>query len=76
MSVKNKTVKDKTALDFNYITGKLDLVRKFNADRIVTHERTNTGAPLMEYDIYSNSFVAAGPKVVVDNEGNVVVCGS
>jgi hypothetical protein len=75
MAVKNKVVKDKTAIDFNPITGKLDLVRKFNADRIVTNERNAAGTMLVTYDLASATYIEQDPLVVTDNEGNVVVVG-
>ena len=75
MSVKDKTVKDKTALDFNYLTDKFDLVRKFNPDRIVTNERNAAGTKLMEYDAASQTHIEAGPQVVTDEDGNVVGVG-
>mgnify|MGYP001491142491 CR=1 FL=1 len=75
MSVKDKNVKDKTGLDFNYMTGKFDLVRKFNPDRIVTNERNAAGTLLMTYDPASGQHIPADPSVVTDEEGNVVVVG-
>ncbi len=75
MAVKNKVVKDKTAIDFNPITGKLDLVRKFNPDRIVTNERNAAGTLLMTYDPASGTHIPGDPLVVTDNEGHVVVVG-
>jgi hypothetical protein len=75
MSVKDKSVKDKTSIDFNYLTGKFDLVRVFNPDRIVTHEKNAAGTMLMTYDPASQTHIQAGPEVVTDNDGNVVVVG-
>lgn len=75
MAVKNKVVKDKNAIDFNPITGKFDLVRKFNPDRIVTNERNAAGTPLMTYDPASGQHIQADASVVTDEEGNVVVVG-
>lgn len=76
MAVKNKNIKDKTGLDFNYITGRLDLVRKFNPDRIVTNERNSAGSMNCTFDPGSGQFIDLGPQIVTDNEGHVIVVGS
>lgn len=75
MSVKDKVVNDKTAYDYNVFTDELDLIRKFNPDRIVTSEYNSAGSRNMIYDPASRTFIDAGPSVVVDNNGNVVVVG-
>lgn len=75
MSVKNKNIKDKTGLDFNYITGKLDLVKKFNPDRIVTNMYNAAGTQLVTFDLASGKYISMDPVVVTDNEGHVVVVG-
>ena len=65
--------KDKDELVLNPITGKLDTVRIFNENRIVTHQNSLTGNTLMVYDVASNSYVEMGFLTVTDEEGNVVV---
>ena len=75
MSVKDKNVKDKTTFDFNVITGQLDLVRKFNPNRIVTNERNAAGTKRMTYDAASGMHLDDGPSIVTDEDGNVVVVG-
>ena len=65
--------KDKDELVLNPITGKLDTVRKFNENRIVTHERNLAGNTLMIYDQVSNTYIEMGFLTVTDNDGNVVV---
>lgn len=71
-----KTVKDFEKLLFNYITGKLDLALEFNTNRIVTCEYGITGRKLNSIDPVLNIPLDAGPRVVVDNDGNVVSIGS
>lgn len=75
MSVLNKEVSDRTKIEFNPITGKFDLVSKFNENRIVTNEYNAAGHLLVTYDIVSNTYLSMDPVVVTDNEGNVVVVG-
>jgi hypothetical protein len=65
--------KDKEELVLNPVTGKLDVVRKFNADRIVTSELGPNGNPLYMFDPITSTYFQAGPFVVCDNNGNVVV---
>jgi len=66
-------IKDKQAFLFNPITGNFDLVLKFNENRIVTAEYTMSGSKYMTYDSFTMSFIDDGPRVVTDNNGNVVV---
>jgi len=73
--VKDKVVKDKLALEFNPLTGKFDLVSKFNANRIVTHQLNQAGNPLYAYDVQTGTYLLMDPLVVTDDEGNVVVVG-
>lgn len=65
--------KDKLKYELNVITGELDLVKEFNANRIVTHTRNSAGGMLKTYNVASNSFIDQDPLIVVDNNGNVVV---
>lgn len=64
--------KDKEELVYNPITGKLDVVKTFNPDRIVTAQRNAAGQTFMTWDPVSETFIEDGPRVVTDNEGNVV----
>jgi len=68
-----KKIKDKVKFEFNPITGELDLVTEFNADRIITHTHNNAGHLMMTYDVPSGSYIEMEPMIVVDNNGNVVV---
>lgn len=70
-----KRPSDREELSLNPITKKLDLVRQFNPDRIITHERNVAGTLLSTYDYASDSHIIAGPDVVVDQYGNVVTVG-
>jgi len=63
---------DREEFSLNPITGQLDLVRIFDPNRIITHERNAAGSLLSTYDSFSGTQIADGPKVVVDNNGNVV----
>lgn len=64
--------KDKDILVLNPTTGNLDLVRKFNPNRIISHLYSPFGNPLMFFDPTINVYYEAGPQLVFDNEGNVV----
>jgi uncharacterized protein YbbK (DUF523 family) len=75
MSVKNKKIKDKTKYVYNFDTDLLDVVDKFNVDRIVTAERNPAGTKNMIYDPASGTHIESGPTVVIDNEGHVIVVG-
>jgi hypothetical protein len=66
---------DKTKYVFNPFTGNMDAVTKFNADRIVTNQLNAAGQPRVIWNPATNSYIADGADVVVDNEGNVVVVG-
>lgn len=70
-----KRPSDREELVLNPTTGKLDMVRIFNPDRIITHERNAAGTKLMTYDYASGTHIEAGPEVVVDQYGNVVTVG-
>lgn len=75
MSSENQAVNDKTEIKLNPITGELDLVSKFNPDRIVTSEYNAAGTINMAYDITSGVHIEMGPQIVFDNNGNVIVIG-
>jgi len=64
--------RDKIQYVFNPFTGKLEAVKTFNADRIVTNSLNGAGHPRLIWDAASSSFIADGPDIVVDNDGNVV----
>jgi hypothetical protein len=76
MSVADKNIKDKTKIVLNPITGELDIVLKFNENRIVTHKRNAAGALNMIFDPASGTHIEMGDQVVVDDNGNVVVVGA
>lgn len=65
------SAKDKDELVLNPITGQLDMIRKFNPDRIITHQFNDTGGPLTVTD-QQNNILNLGPLPVVDNNGNLV----
>lgn len=73
MAIPEKKIKDKVKFEFNPITGELDLVTEFNADRIITHTHNAAGHIMMTYDSASGTFIEMDPLIVVDNNGNVVV---
>ena len=64
--------KDKLTTTFNPFTGNLDMINKFNPDRIVTDDRNAAGYPLMMFDPHTNTYMPLGPLVVTDDDGNVV----
>lgn len=64
--------KDHDLLVVNPVTGKLDTIRKFNPDRIITAQLNSAGNPRLIYDAVSNTFIEDGATVVIDNNGNVV----
>lgn len=64
--------RDQLKYVFNPITGQLDAVLVFNADRIVTNALNGAGHPRLIWDPVSATFIADGPDIVVDNNGNVV----
>jgi hypothetical protein len=63
---------DREELVINPTTGKLDVVRIFDPNRIVTHERNAAGTKLMTWDAASQTFIEDGPDIVIDQYGNVV----
>lgn len=65
--------KDKIKIEFNPITGELDLISEFNPNRIVTHEMTQFGNKLVSYDPAYQTYYESGPQTVYDSDGNVVV---
>jgi hypothetical protein len=67
------SAKDQDILVLNPVTGQLDMVRKFNADRIVTHMMNQAGNPLVVYDPLSGTYLSMDAVIVTDNNGNVVV---
>ena len=67
---------DKDELILNPITGKLDLIRIFNVDRIITCQRNSLGHSFKVYDPETDNYTEDGePRVVTDNDGNVIVLG-
>ena len=73
MNVLDKNVKDKTSYEYNFDTEKVDIVKKFNVDRIVTVEYNAAGTKNMTYDQASGTHINEGFQVVTDENGNVVV---
>jgi hypothetical protein len=63
---------DRDELVLNPITGKLDMVRIFNPDRIVTCERNSAGHKFQTFDVQTQKYLEDGPRVVIDQYGNVV----
>ena len=49
------------------------MVRKFNPDRIITHQLNPSGNPMVMYDPLTGFYFPMGFVVVTDNNGNVVV---
>lgn len=66
------TAKDKEELVLNPITGQLDLIRKFNPDRIITSEYNAAGGARVIWDVALSTWVEDGPVVIMDSNGNVV----
>jgi hypothetical protein len=65
--------KDKLKYEFNVFTKQLDLVQEFNANRILTSEYLPNGNMRKVYDPETGFYMDAGPEIVFDNNGNVVV---
>ena len=63
---------DRDELVINPILGTLDVVRIFDPNRILTHERNSSGTLYSTFDTANGVQVSDGPRVVVDNNGNVV----
>lgn len=63
---------DREELTLNPITGKLDVIRIYNVDRVLTSDYIHTGARRRSYDPSTNTYFRDNPVVIVDNEGNVV----
>jgi hypothetical protein len=63
---------DREELSLNPIYGKLDLVRQFNPDRIITAERNSAGHLLKTFDPETGTYLEDAPQVVTDRNGNVV----
>jgi hypothetical protein len=59
----------------NPLTGQLDLITIFDPNKILTHQSNILGDPLVNYDLQNRVYVNAGPSVVIDNNGNIVVAG-
>lgn len=65
--------KDKEEMVLNPVTKKLDMVRSFNPDRMVTHSANQAGNPLVVYDPQSGMYLPMDDMIVTDNDGNVIV---
>lgn len=64
--------KDQIATVLNPITGQLDMVQKFNPNRIVTHNFNQSGNALVIYDPVTGLYQPMDALVVTDIQGNVV----
>lgn len=71
--MKHKRPHDKEELVLNPLTGKLDMVRIFNPNRIVTAQRNSAGHKVATFDVQTNSYLEDGPVIVTDEDGNVIV---
>lgn len=65
--------KDKDSLVLNPVTGKLDMVRSFNVDRILTADKNSAGNALVVFDPLSGQYLDPGPQIITDENGNLVV---
>ena len=63
---------DREELVLNPVTGELDVVRIFDPNRIVTAQRNSAGHKFQTYDVQTGTYLEDGPRVVIDNNGNVV----
>jgi hypothetical protein len=68
-----KKIKDKEVYLFNAIEGAFDMAIKFNVDRILTSGSLPNGAKRLNYDPTANVYYDAGPEIITDNDGNVIV---
>jgi hypothetical protein len=68
----NNSPKDKEELVLNPVTGQLEVVKSFNPDRIVTAQRNSAGHVFHTWDPVYGIFVEDGPRIVTDEDGNVV----
>lgn len=64
---------DRKKFVVNPITGELDLISKFNANRIVTNDKNLLDRDNLIYDAVANTHLLMGPLVVTDNDGNVIL---
>ena len=64
--------KDQVVAILNPITGQLDMVQKFNPNRIITHSGNQAGNPLMIYDPLTGLYTPMDFVNVTDSDGNVV----
>ena len=64
--------RDKDEAVINPFTGKLDMVRNFEPNRVITHSCNPAGNPLTVYDPVSGAYFAADDALVTDENGNVV----
>lgn len=63
---------DKEELVVNPVTGKLDMVRIFDPNRIITAQRNSAGHILRTYDVETGQYLDDAPEVVTDLNGNLV----
>ena len=67
------SAKDQDIAILNPFTGNLDMIRKFNVDRIATHNMNPAGNQRVIYDLNSGMWIPEDPAIVTDDAGNVVV---
>ena len=68
-----KKIKDKEVYLFNAIEGTFDMALKFNVDRILTSNSLPNGGKRLNYDPTTGAYFDAGPDIITDNDGNVIV---
>ena len=64
--------KDKLKFELNPITGELDLISEFNADKIITSSLLPNGNPRTAYDPVTGLYFQEEDSLVMDENGNVV----
>jgi len=64
---------DKKHIVYNPFTDNFDIVREFNADRIITATQNAAGTKRLTYNAASATWIEDSPSIVVDNNGNMVV---
>ena len=64
--------KDQLATTLNPLTGQLDMVQKFEPNRIITHSLNPAGNPMTNYDPMTSHYFPADDEIVTDSQGNVV----
>ena len=68
----SKFARDKIQAILNPFSKKLDMVRIFNPNRIITAELNADASPRVVWSTVSNSWIPDGPTIITDDDGNVV----